>query len=69
MSDEFEKFYEDKEANEDSKSDTRVAFILVICFVAAALFLGFWAVIYSDKNFSASRAAIQPNPAEVIACL
>ena len=28
MSDEFEKFYEDKEANEDSKSDTRVAFIL-----------------------------------------
>ena len=38
MSDEFEKFYEDKEANEDSKSDTRVAFILVICFVAATLF-------------------------------
>ena len=38
MSDDFEKFYEDKESNEDSKSDTRVALVLVICFVAAALF-------------------------------
>ena len=38
MSDEFEKFYEDKESNEDSKSDARVALVLVICFVAAALF-------------------------------
>ena len=38
MSDEFEKFYEDKESNEDSKSDTRVALVLVICFVVAALF-------------------------------
>tara|TARA_B100000965_G_scaffold16706_1_gene12577 strand:+ start:140 stop:271 length:132 start_codon:yes stop_codon:yes gene_type:complete len=38
MSDDFEEFYEDKESNEDSKSDTRVALILVICFVAAALF-------------------------------
>ena len=38
MSDEFEKFYEDKEANEDSKSDTRVAFMFVKCLVAAALF-------------------------------
>ena len=38
MTDEFEKFYEDKESNEDSKSDTRVALVLVICFVVAALF-------------------------------
>ena len=38
MSDEFEKFYEDKESNEDSKSDARVAFVLGICFVAAARF-------------------------------
>ena len=38
MSDDFEKFYEDKESNEDSKSDTRVALVLVICFVVAALF-------------------------------
>ena len=38
MSDDFEKFYEDKESNEDSKSDTRVALGLVIWFVAAALF-------------------------------
>ena len=38
MSDEFEKFYEDNESNEDSKSDARVALVLVICFVAAALF-------------------------------
>ena len=38
MSDDFEKFYEDKESNEDSKSDTRDALVLVICFVVAALF-------------------------------
>ena len=38
MSDDFEKFYEDKESNEDSRSDARVALILVICFVAEALF-------------------------------
>ena len=38
MSDDFEKFYENKESNEDSKSDARVALILVICFVAGALF-------------------------------
>ena len=38
MSDEFEKFYEDKESNEDSKPDAGVALVLVICFVAAALF-------------------------------
>ena len=29
MSDEFEKFYEDKESNEDSKSDARVALVIV----------------------------------------
>ena len=38
MSDDFEEFYEDKESNEDSKSDARVGLVLVICFVAAALF-------------------------------
>ena len=38
MSDDFEKFYENKESNEDSKSDATVALVLVICFVAAALF-------------------------------
>ena len=38
MSDDFEEFYENKESNEDSKSDARVALVLVICFVAAALF-------------------------------
>ena len=38
MSDDFEEFYESKESNEDSKSDARVALVLVICFVAAALF-------------------------------
>jgi len=38
MSDDFEKFYENKESNEDSKSDARVALVLVICFVAAALY-------------------------------
>ena len=38
MPDDFEEFYEDKESNEDSKSDARVALVLVICFVAAALF-------------------------------
>ena len=35
---EVKKFYENKESNEDSKSDARVALVLVICFVAAALF-------------------------------
>ena len=38
MSEDFEKFFENKESNEDSKSDARVALVLVICFVAAALF-------------------------------
>lgn len=38
MSDDFEEFYEDKESNEDSRSDARVALLLVICFVVAALF-------------------------------
>ena len=38
MSDEFQKFFEDQESNEDSQADARVAVVLVICFVAAALF-------------------------------
>jgi hypothetical protein len=38
MSDEFEKFYEDKESNEDSKSDARVAFGSVNFFFVCALF-------------------------------
>ena len=33
MSDEFEKFYEDKESNEDSKSDARVALVLSLIHI------------------------------------
>ncbi len=32
MSDDFEKFYENKESNEDSKSDARVSFLFFIFF-------------------------------------
>jgi len=45
MSDEFEKFYEDKESNEDSKSDARVAFSSSNLFCCRSSFLGFWTVI------------------------
>ena len=41
-----------------------------ITFSVPTKFLRDWIVNnYSDKNFSASSAAIHPNPAEVIACL
>ena len=36
--DEFEKYYESKEANEDSKSDTKVVLFLVIVSVIAATY-------------------------------
>ena len=38
MSDDFEKYYENKEANEDSKSDARVITILITELVIAATF-------------------------------
>jgi len=36
--DDFEKYYESKEANEDSKSDARVALIIIIVFVIGVVF-------------------------------
>ena len=38
MSDDLEKYYENKEANEDSKSDARVITILITVLVIAATF-------------------------------
>ena len=38
MNDEFEKYYESKEANEDSKSDSRVAITLIAVFVVGMVF-------------------------------
>ena len=38
MNDEFEKYYESTEANEDSKSDTKVVLFLVIVSVIAATY-------------------------------
>ena len=67
MADKYDEYFESKEANEDSKSDSRVALILIAVFVVGMVF-GFLVSNYSDKNFSASSAAMQPNPAEVMAC-
>ena len=67
MVDKYDEYFESQEANDDSKSDARVALILIVVFVA-----GMTLPLdsnYSDKNFSASSAAMQPKPAEVIACL
>ena len=36
--DDLEKYYESKEANEDSKSDSRVALILIAVFVVGMVF-------------------------------
>ncbi len=38
MNDDFEKYYENKEADEDSKSDARVITILITVLVVAATF-------------------------------
>ena len=67
MSDKYDEYFESQEANDDSKSDSRVALVLIIVFVVG--FSGYLVNNHSDKNFSASSAAIQPNPAEVMACL
>ena len=68
MSDKYDEYFDSREANEDSKSDSRVALILIAVFVVGMVF---WVSVsnYSDRNFSASKAAIHPKPAEVMACL
>ena len=38
MADKYEEFFESKEANDDSKSDARVALILITAFVAGMIF-------------------------------
>ena len=38
MNDDFEKYYANKEANDDSKSDARVITILITVLVVAATF-------------------------------
>jgi len=38
MNDDFEKYYENKEANDGSKSDARVITILITVLVVAATF-------------------------------
>ncbi|MDC1124004.1 hypothetical protein OAT15_03020 [Gammaproteobacteria bacterium] len=38
MNDDFKKYYENKEANDDSKSDARVITILITVLVVAATF-------------------------------
>ena len=38
MADKYEEFFESQEANDDSKSDARVAIILIAVFVAGMIF-------------------------------
>jgi len=38
MADKYDEYFESKEANEDSKSDSRVALILIAVFVIAMVF-------------------------------
>ena len=38
MADKYDEFFESQEANEDSKSDARVALILIAAFVAGMIF-------------------------------
>ena len=38
MSNKYDEYFESKEANEDSKSDARVALILIAVFVAGMIF-------------------------------
>ena len=44
MSDKYDEYFESQEANEDSKSDSRVALILIAVFVIGMVF---WAVSYT----------------------
>ena len=37
MSDKFDEYYDDREANEDSKSDAYVALVIIVVGVIAAL--------------------------------
>ena len=38
MSDKYDQYFDSKEANEDSKSDARVALIIIIVFVIGVVF-------------------------------
>tara|TARA_B110000014_G_C19677049_1_gene355265 strand:+ start:402 stop:533 length:132 start_codon:yes stop_codon:yes gene_type:complete len=38
MSDKYDEYFDSKEANEDSKSDARVALIIIIVFVIGLVF-------------------------------
>ena len=38
MADKYDEYFESKEANDDSKSDARVALILIVAFVAGMIF-------------------------------
>jgi len=38
MSDKYEEYFDSQEANEDSKSDSRVALILIAVFVVGMVF-------------------------------
>ena len=38
MSDKYDEYFDTKEANEDSKSDARVALIIIIVFVISLVF-------------------------------
>jgi len=68
MSDHLKEYFESQEANEDSKRCQSSSTYRNSCGDGRCI-LGLRSVSYSDKNLSASRAAIQPKPAEVIACL
>ena len=38
MSDKYDEYFESQEANDDSKSDARVALVLIAAFVAGMIF-------------------------------
>ena len=58
--DKLAEYYESAEANQDSRSDAWVAFIIIVVFVVTAVFW-FRVSSYSDKNFSASSAPYNQN--------
>ena len=51
MVDKYDEYFESQEANDDSKSDARVALILIAVFVAGMTFLDLWTVIIQTKTF------------------